>query len=117
MNSEVNQALVSKLAWKMFTNCNSLWVRVLQGKYVKGRDFGLVGMGRNASWVWKSIVKACPALSEGMCYSLGDGRSIHIWRDPWVPYLPRFLPQALDEAIRNSKVVTVSNLLMEDRRR
>lgn len=36
LTSEANQALISKLSWKMMSDRNSLWVRVLQGKYVKG---------------------------------------------------------------------------------
>lgn len=37
--AEVNQAQISKLAWKMITENDSLWVRVLSGKYLKGKDF------------------------------------------------------------------------------
>lgn len=67
LTSEVNEALISKLAWKMLTDRQSLWVRDLHGKYVKGREFWQVGVGRKASWVWKSIVNSLHALSEGMC--------------------------------------------------
>lgn len=37
--SKMNKTLVSKLAWKMIIDLDSLWVRVLHGEYVKGRDF------------------------------------------------------------------------------
>lgn len=41
--SEFNKALVFKLAWKMISDRNILWVRVMHGKCVKGRDFWHVG--------------------------------------------------------------------------
>lgn len=39
MTSEVNQALLSKLAWKMISDKESIWVWVLSGKYLQGQDF------------------------------------------------------------------------------
>lgn len=76
-----------------------------------------MGVGRKASWIWKSIVKSRSALHEGMCYALGDGNSIHIWRDPWVPSLPRFLPVAREDSDPLLNVITVRDLLLEDGRR
>lgn len=56
--AEVNHALISKQAWKMLTAKDSVWVQVLTGKYLKGRDFWEVEANGNSSWLWKSIVKA-----------------------------------------------------------
>lgn len=39
VTTEVNQALVSKLSRKVMTKNDSLWVRVLSGKYLKQQDF------------------------------------------------------------------------------
>lgn len=37
--------MVSKLAWKVLIKNESLWVRVLSGKYLKRRDFWQVSAG------------------------------------------------------------------------
>lgn len=69
-----------------------------------------MGVGNKASWIWKSIVKSRPALHKGMCYALGDGNNIHIWRILWVPSLPNFSPFAQEDAAPFLDVVTVRDL-------
>ena len=53
-------------------------------------------------------------LQEGMCYRVGNGRHIQIWRDLWAPLLPRFQPTALEGAVIPVDIVTVGDLLLED---
>ena len=112
--SEINQALVAKLAWKMLTDRDSLWVRVLFGKYVKGRNFWAVGASGQASWIWKSIVNTRHILWEGLCYCVGSGRHIQIWEDPWVPLLPRFRPKAKEGVVISPDLVTARDLMLND---
>ena len=42
-------------------------------------------LGRNSSYAWRSIWNAKPLLGEGMVLRVGDGCSIHIWGDKWLP--------------------------------
>lgn len=39
-----NSTLVLKLAWTLLTKKDSLWVKVLGGKYLRGRPFQQVGI-------------------------------------------------------------------------
>lgn len=46
-----------------------------------------------ASTTWRAIEGAKKLVEKGACYLLGDGRSIDLWADPWVPWLEGFKPQ------------------------
>lgn len=60
---------------------------------------------------WRSIVKTRDVLREGLCYRVGSGRDIFIWRDPWVPNLPGFIPTVREGAVIPTELVTVRDLL------
>ena len=49
----INKAFQCKLAWKILTNEESIWVRGMRVKYLKNQDF--LKCSKKAS-VWKSIV-------------------------------------------------------------
>lgn len=53
---DFNAALISKLSWIMLNHQDRLWVRVLGGKYLRGRTFLEAGMSTTDSWIWKGIV-------------------------------------------------------------
>lgn len=71
--SEVNLALGSKLAWVMLTKRDSLWVRVLRGKYLRGHSFWEAEAAATDSWLWESIVQHREASVRGLCYNLQSG--------------------------------------------
>ena len=41
--------------------------------------------GRNPSYVWRSLLAAQPIINRGMRWQVGDGKSIRIWKDKWIP--------------------------------
>lgn len=97
----------------MITDRDVLWVRVMYGKYVKGRDFWHTGAGGQMSWGWKSILHTRPLLRERMCYRVWYGVDISIWRDPWIPSLPEFTPTAC-AGVNISDLVIVRSLMNSD---
>lgn len=42
-------------------------------------------MGNRPSFIWRSIFGARELLKEGLIWRVGDGRSIRIWGDRWLP--------------------------------
>lgn len=66
--SDVNSALISKLAWIMLNQQDRLWVWVLGGKYLRGSIVLEAGVSATDSWIWKSIVKHQEVLRGGLCY-------------------------------------------------
>jgi hypothetical protein len=76
----VNQALLAKQAWRLIFSPDSLCARV----YPKGNLLDTVIAG-DASPSWRGIEHGLDLLKHGVLYRVGDGKSIRIWRDNWIP--------------------------------
>jgi hypothetical protein len=80
-----NQALLAKQAWCLITYPNSLCARVLRAKYYpRGNLLDNVSAGE-ASQTWRAIEYGLELLKKGVVWSVGDGASIRMWRDNWLP--------------------------------
>jgi hypothetical protein len=44
---------------------------------------------KRASKTWKAIERMKEWINNGACFLVGDGESIDIWKEPWVPWLPK----------------------------
>ena len=53
----------------------------------------------NSSYVWKSLIAAQPILKKGCCWWVGDGSTIRVTQDRWIPNYPtnKVLHPPLDE--------------------
>ncbi|XP_043689330.1 uncharacterized protein LOC122640247 [Telopea speciosissima] len=51
-------------------------------------------VGNRPSWGWRSILVGREVLLEGLVWKIGDGSSINIWEDRWIPSLPNFKLQS-----------------------
>lgn len=38
-----------------------------------------------ASYAWRSIQRGLQVIRNGMIWRIGNGSSVNIWRDPWIP--------------------------------
>ena len=52
----------------------------------------------NSSLVWKSLLAAQPLLKKGSCWRVGNGNSIRIMHEKWIPNHPtnQVLQQPID---------------------
>ncbi|GMP66454.1 hypothetical protein CsSME_00026814 [Camellia sinensis var. sinensis] len=78
-----NLALLSKLGWKMLIGENSLWVDVLKNKYLGQQPFLIKKKGKSISYIWKGILNTRELLVQGVCWKLGKGNKVRIWKDWW----------------------------------
>jgi hypothetical protein len=67
---------------------NSLCARVLKAKYFPNGNILKAGAKSGASFTWQSIVAGIQSFKRGYIWRIGNGESINIWRDPWVPSCP-----------------------------
>lgn len=49
-----------------------------------GNCNGSAGL-ESASWVWKSIWGGKELIDKGMRHRVGDGKTIQVWKDKWIP--------------------------------
>jgi hypothetical protein len=104
-----NQALLAKIAWWVASDRDSICVRALRSKYKVDEDWLGSEPRKNASHLWRAIEKLRPIIKMGACFLVGDGLSIDMWKDPWVPWLEEFTPKPLHANDPNTPM-RVSNL-------
>ncbi|XP_074293374.1 uncharacterized protein LOC141620388 [Silene latifolia] len=80
-----NLALLGKQVWRLTTETESLWARMMRAKYYPEGDFMTARLGHNPSYTWRGILDARKALEGGMRKRIGDGLSTLVWRDAWLP--------------------------------
>ena len=90
--SAFNKALIAKQGWRILTSPASLMARVLKAKYFPNSSFLDVNIGHNVSYVWRSIVWGRELLKEGLRWRIGDGESVQVFKDPWIPRPTLFRP-------------------------
>lgn len=73
-------------------NLDSLLAKVLQAKYYPNMSFLEAPMEWGTSWGWKRILQGRKILKVGIRWRVGDGRSIQVVRDPWLPIPRTFWP-------------------------
>lgn len=104
-----NKALFAKQAWRVMTMGESLVAKVLKGKYFPTKSFMEATVPPNSSYTWRSIVSAREVLTKGARKAVGDGSTIRIWGDPWVPKLP--MRVAIGEEIHEDQPTMVGELI------
>lgn len=80
-----NQALLAKQGWRLIQNPDSLCARVLKSKYYPNGNLLDTVFASDVSPVWRAIESGLQLLKKGLIWRVGDGRSIQIQRDQWIP--------------------------------
>lgn len=89
---ELNKALLVKLAWKVASEDPSLWCHLLRAKYLHFGSFFSCHSRVKDSYIWKRILSTKHVLQMEACFKIGDGTSIFLWIDPWVPNIFEMVP-------------------------
>jgi hypothetical protein len=80
-----NLAMLAKQGRRLIQKPNSLCAQVLRAKYYpNGNAFQATDVN-GMSYTWRSVLKGIALLRKGIIWCIGDGRSVHIWNDPWIP--------------------------------
>ncbi|GMI99219.1 hypothetical protein HRI_003591200 [Hibiscus trionum] len=96
--SKFNVALLAKQGWRLLLNPSSLVGRLLRAKYYPSTSFLKARLGHNPSLTWRSIWSARGLLELGLRWKVGNGGSISVWNDFWLPGNPlhRVTTQAVE---------------------
>jgi hypothetical protein len=79
-----NQALLAKQGCAS-SKIRILVSRLLKAKYHPHSSFLDSKSGPRSSFVWRSICSAKALLKQGLVWRVGNGFSINIWKDRWLP--------------------------------
>jgi hypothetical protein len=80
-----NLAFLGKHGWILMTHRESLCARVLKTKYFPDTDFLHATVPRRSSATWRAIVAGREALNTGLLKRIGDGTTVSVWTDNWIP--------------------------------
>ena len=85
--SDFNSALLAKQGWRIISNPDALWVKILKHRYFPNCSFLEASTGSSPSWVWSSLLHGRATLIPGLYWKVGNGSNINIWNDSWIPSL------------------------------
>ena len=89
----INDALLTKLAWMVASGRDSPCMNALRSKYKVRKGWINNEPPKIASPTWRAIERLKATVCKGACFIIGDSKSVDCWKDPWVPWLPDFLPK------------------------
>ncbi|XP_040372300.1 uncharacterized protein LOC112166037 [Rosa chinensis] len=87
---DFNLALLAKQGWRLLQNPSAKWAQVLKYRYFPNTSFMEAKQGPSSSWVWASLLAGRDVLFKGSLWRVGNGHSIHLWNDKWIPNTPSF---------------------------
>ncbi|KAL0011249.1 hypothetical protein SO802_006357 [Lithocarpus litseifolius] len=83
-----NLAMLAMQGWRMVKGNDSLLYQCFKARYFPRSNFLEAKESPNCSYVWRSLMAAMPILQSGHCWRVGNGESIHVLKDKWIPYFP-----------------------------
>lgn len=86
--------MLAKQVWRMISDPESFLARIYKGRYFKHSDILEAGIGSNPSFIWRSLCWSRDLLDAGLCWNVGTGDSIQIYKDAWITSLETRWPSS-----------------------
>ncbi|KAK9998230.1 hypothetical protein SO802_017833 [Lithocarpus litseifolius] len=83
-----NLAMLAKQGWRLLQEDESLLFKCFKARYFPRSNFLEAVIPPNCSFVWRSIMAAQSILKNGCCWRTGNGYSISVFEDRWIPNHP-----------------------------
>jgi hypothetical protein len=80
-----NIALLAKQNWRIQTQPQSLMARTLKAKYFPQTSLWKAKPKQGINYSWRSILQVNWVIKKGSYWAVGNGESINIWQDNWLP--------------------------------
>ncbi|KAK4573849.1 hypothetical protein RGQ29_031699 [Quercus rubra] len=82
---DFNLAMLAKQGWRLIQNKDTLLYRCFNARYFPRSSFLEASDVPNSSYVWKSLMAAQSILKQGCYWRVGDGLTIRVTHDKWIP--------------------------------
>lgn len=76
--------MLAKQVLRLLVNQDSLFFQFFKSKFFPHRTI-FDAKENKGSYAWKSILKGCEVIRKGMRWRIGDGSSVKIYQDYWLP--------------------------------
>jgi len=104
--------MLAKQVWRLHTKPESLIARVFKARYFPHSDILQANIGSSPSYAWRSLHQALWVLNKGCCWKVGNGTSINIWDDRWLPFQNGF--KVLTKAPTTQNVRFMKDLILKN---
>jgi hypothetical protein len=84
---DFNTAMLYRQAWRLLQYPDSLCAQILRAKYYPNGDLLNAVLVDGMSYAWRIIFQGIDQVKKGYNCTIGNGESVKIWDDPWVPHL------------------------------
>ncbi|XP_075655083.1 uncharacterized protein LOC142625282 [Castanea sativa] len=120
-----NEALLAKQVWCMMKNPKSLCHRVFKARFFPNCSILEATPSANGLYAWKSILSAQDVVRKGMVWQIGDGKTVCLKEDKWLPDqlyrsmsspLPSIPPDAKVQDDYKMEIFAISAWLLWNRR-
>jgi len=102
---DCNKASMLKYIWILFTDKESLWCRWIHSNFLKKHNFWVAQQPSMCAWSWKKILQLRGPFRQSFGWEVGNGHSISLWFDNWLPSGPLHL-QVPEHFVSDSDVPT-----------
>ncbi|CAN1743005.1 Putative ribonuclease H protein At1g65750, partial [Linum perenne] len=83
--SDLNKAFLMKIVWGLLSKPTDLWAQVLLTKYMTRTDQGWRHKRRSGfSAAWRGMLSVWDDTTNGLQWSIRDGRRTKFWTDIWL---------------------------------
>ncbi|XP_024164131.1 uncharacterized mitochondrial protein AtMg00310-like [Rosa chinensis] len=108
--SEFNMSMLSKQAWRVVSNPETLIAQLYKARYFPDGSFWNATEHASPSYSWRSIFATRDLLRDGSIWQIRDGVSVSVVNDSWIPSLPSHKPQVI--TANQHDVVLVSDIIV-----
>lgn len=105
-----NKAMLTKTAWRLQNEQDSIWSRVMKGLYYPRGEFMEENKVARPSWAWASILIGRDMLKENGVWRVGKGNIIKTLKDAWIPGVSGNRLRIEGRAVENENI-TVEQLI------
>ncbi|XP_026433495.1 uncharacterized protein LOC113330916 [Papaver somniferum] len=83
---KLNLALLTKLFWRLCTESEALWTKIMSSKYFKHGNILHQDLKKgNCSYTWNGIIKGLQVVQQNYFMEVNNGKKTKIWLDRWIP--------------------------------
>ena len=82
--TDFNTAMLGKQLWRLIEKPNTLFARVLKGRYYRNASTLEPIRSYSPSYGWRSIVSYRSLVSKRLIKRMGTSSSIYVWNDSWL---------------------------------
>ena len=83
-----NQALLTKLCWRIADENDSSWAQMLSKKYLTPNRLTEEGRNKPCSKIWVACKVGGPMHVTSLKWIIGNGKDVNLWQDVWLPTGP-----------------------------